>query len=45
MAAVPLRMNCMTALVFVDAKVFIYAKQAGEPVKQPLAARWLERLW
>jgi predicted nucleic acid-binding protein len=35
----------MTAQVFVDTNVFVYAKQASEPTKQPLAARWLERLW
>jgi predicted nucleic acid-binding protein len=35
----------MTARIFVDTNVFVYAKQAREPVKQPLAARWLERLW
>lgn len=23
----------------------VYARQANEPVKQPLAAQWLERLW
>jgi predicted nucleic acid-binding protein len=38
-------MNCMTAQIFVDTNVFVYAKQAGEPMKQPLAARWLQRLW
>ncbi len=35
----------MTAPIFVDTNVFVYARQAGEPMKQPLAARWLERLW
>jgi predicted nucleic acid-binding protein len=35
----------MTASVFVDTNVFLYARDAGEPVKQPLAAAWLERLW
>lgn len=35
----------MTARIFVDTNVFVYAKQAGEPTKQPLALRWLERLW
>jgi predicted nucleic acid-binding protein len=37
--------NCMTARIFVDTNVFVYAKQASEHMKQPLAARWLERLW
>ena len=35
----------MTALVFVDTNVFLYALTSSEPVKQPLAAGWLERLW
>lgn len=35
----------MSAAVFVDTNVLVYAQQANEPVKQPLAARWLERLW
>lgn len=35
----------MTAPVFVDTNVFVYARDAGEPVKQPRAAAWLERLW
>jgi predicted nucleic acid-binding protein len=35
----------MSARIFVDTNVFVYAKQAGETTRQPLAARWLERLW
>jgi predicted nucleic acid-binding protein len=35
----------MTAPVFVDTNVFLYARDAGEPAKQPRAAAWLERLW
>ena len=35
----------MTALVFVDTNLFVYAHQANEPLKQPVARRWLERLW
>lgn len=35
----------MTAAVFVDTSVFICARDAGEPEKQPAAAAWLERLW
>jgi predicted nucleic acid-binding protein len=35
----------MTAPVFVDTNVFVYAHQANERTKQPLAVRWLERLW
>ncbi len=35
----------MTARIFVDTNVFLYAKQAGETTRQALASRWLERLW
>ena len=35
----------MTAPVFVDASVFLYARDAGEPAKQPRATSWLEYLW
>jgi len=35
----------MTALVFVDTNIFIYARDAGESAKRPLAAKWLEYLW
>lgn len=35
----------MTALLFVDSNVFIYAWEKKEPAKQLLAARWLEILW
>jgi predicted nucleic acid-binding protein len=35
----------MTAPTFVDTNVLVYAKQANEPVKQPVAAQWMERLW
>jgi predicted nucleic acid-binding protein len=35
----------MTARIFVDTNVFVNAKQAGDVSRQPLAARWLERLW
>jgi predicted nucleic acid-binding protein len=35
----------MTALVFVDTNVFLYARDAGEARKQPRAASWLEWLW
>lgn len=35
----------MTALVFVDSNVFLYRRDAREPVKQPLAAAWFEHLW
>lgn len=35
----------MSAAVFVDTNVFLYARDAGEPVKQPRAAAWLELLW
>ena len=35
----------MTACVFVDTNVFIYARDSREPLKQGLAEEWLERLW
>jgi predicted nucleic acid-binding protein len=35
----------MTELVFVDSNVFVYARDGGEPTKQPRAAAWLDRLW
>jgi len=35
----------MTALVFVDANVLLYARDKDEPTKQPRAQEWLERLW
>lgn len=35
----------MTVRVFVDANVFVYARDASEKTKQPKAARWIERLW
>ncbi len=35
----------MTAPVFVDANVLVYARDAREQVKQPRAAEWIARLW
>jgi predicted nucleic acid-binding protein len=35
----------MTGLCFVDANVFVYARDPRESVKQPRAAEWIERLW
>lgn len=35
----------MTAVVFVDTNVFVYARDASEPVKQPVAMQWLTELW
>lgn len=35
----------MTALVFVDTNVLVYAVDSTEQEKQPLAHAWLERLW
>ena len=31
--------------VFVDTNVLVYARDAGEPVKQPKALAWLDHLW
>ena len=35
----------MTALLFVDANVLLYAYDRSEPAKQPRALSWLEHLW
>ncbi len=35
----------MTAPMFVDTNVFLYARQTEEPTKQAIATQWLERLW
>lgn len=35
----------MSVPVFVDTNVLLYARDAGEPGKQPRAAEWLEYLW
>lgn len=38
-------MNCMTATIFVDTNVFVYARDAAYPQKRAMAAEWLERIW
>ena len=35
----------MTALVFVDSNVLLYAVDSRDPGKQARAAQWMERLW
>lgn len=35
----------MSDRVFVDTNILLYARDAGEPNKQPLAQRWLAALW
>ena len=35
----------MTAAVFVDTNVFVYARDASEPAKRSVAIQWLEQLW
>ena len=35
----------MSATIFVDTNVLLYARDASEPVKQPLARHWLDELW
>lgn len=35
----------MTALTFVDTNVLVYARDASEPEKQPVAGEQLRRLW
>jgi len=35
----------MSAPIFVDTNILVYAHQANEPLKQPVAAQWMGRLW
>jgi len=35
----------MTAPIFVDTNVFVYARDASEPSKQPAAESWVRSLW
>ncbi|MGH8502159.1 MAG: PIN domain-containing protein [Gammaproteobacteria bacterium] len=35
----------MSDKVFVDTNILLYARDAGEPAKQPTAQRWLSSLW
>jgi predicted nucleic acid-binding protein len=35
----------MSAPVFVDTNVLVYARDASETAKQPRAAEWMQRLW
>ncbi len=35
----------MSAEIFVDTNVLVYQFDASEPVKQALAANWLQRVW
>jgi predicted nucleic acid-binding protein len=35
----------MTAPVFVDTNVFVYARDTSEPAKRPVAIEWLQLLW
>ena len=35
----------MSALVFVDTNVLLYARDDSEPAKRPRAQAWLEHLW
>jgi predicted nucleic acid-binding protein len=35
----------MTAPVFVDTNIFVYARQLNERLRQPAAAEWIQRLW
>ena len=35
----------MSALCFVDTNLLVYARDASEPTKQPLAQEWLAALW
>lgn len=35
----------MSAPIFVDTNILVYARQENERLKQPVAAQWMERLW
>lgn len=35
----------MSDKVFVDTNILLYARDTGQPDKQPVAWRWLETLW
>jgi predicted nucleic acid-binding protein len=35
----------MSAPIFVDTNILVYARQENEPLKQTVAAQWMERLW
>lgn len=35
----------MSAPVFVDTNILVYAHQPNEPLKRPVAIEWVERLW
>lgn len=35
----------MSAPIFVDTNVFVYARESGDAVRQPRAQSWLEWLW
>ena len=35
----------MSGPIFVDTNVLVYARDASEPERQPVAARWLDALW
>lgn len=35
----------MSERTFVDTNVLVYARDASEPAKQPVAAAWLDALW
>lgn len=35
----------MSDKVFVDTNILLYARDAGEPAKQPIAQQWLSSLW
>lgn len=35
----------MSDKYFVDTNILLYARDAAQPIKQPVAKRWLEMLW
>jgi predicted nucleic acid-binding protein len=35
----------MSDNIFVDTNILLYARDASEPEKQPIAAQWIDQLW
>lgn len=45
MALIRAASRSMSDKVFVDTNILLYARDAGQRDKQPVAWRWLETLW
>ena len=44
-SSIPAAKSYMSALVFVDTNVFVYARDARETSKREMATQWIARLW